>query len=149
MCHTCPGCVLPNPTRGKSSELIYNFPMEAPFLVIDFDAYADDKHSGFEGSDMYLIGCCGMCSFACKEPVTKPSATTFASAIMKIFLRYGFCHTAVLTKDTKFYGVCHKALDLLKINCPIISSANHNPMLVERVNHYLTKGLKIRTPLRE
>ena len=62
---------------------------------------------------------------------------------MKILLRYGFCHTAVLDKDTKFYGVCREALDLLQINCHVLSGANHNPMLVERDNRYLTKGLKI------
>ncbi len=143
MCHACPGCALSNPTHGKSSEFVYNFPIKALFLVIHFDAYAAGKHSGFEGSDVYLMGCCGMCSFACMEPVTNPSATTFASAIMKILLRYGFCHTAVLDKDTKFYGVCREALDLLQINCHILSGVNHNPMLAKRVNRYLTKGLKI------
>jgi hypothetical protein len=143
MCHSCPGCALSNPTRGKSSELIYNFPIEAPFLVIHFDAYAAGKHSGFEGSHVYLIGCCGMCSFTCMEPITNPSATTFAPAIINFFLRYGFCHSAILDKDTKFYGVCREALDLLQINCHDLFGANHNPMLVERVNHYLTKGLKI------
>jgi hypothetical protein len=62
---------------------------------------------------------------------------------MKILLRYGFCHTVVLDKDSKFFGVCREAIDLLKINCHVLSSANHNPMIVERVNRYLTKGLKI------
>ena len=119
MCHVCPGCTLSNPTCGRSSELVYNFPIKAPFLVIQFDAYAADKHSGFEGSDVYLIGCCRMCSFACMEPVTNPSATTFASTIMQILIRCSFCHTAVLDKNTKFYGVCRKVLDLLQINCHI------------------------------
>ncbi len=85
-CLACPGCALLNPTCGKSSKLVYNFPIEAPFLVMHFDAYAAGKHSGFEGSDVYLNGCCGMCSFACMKPVTNQSATTFASAIMKILL---------------------------------------------------------------
>jgi hypothetical protein len=143
MCHACPGCALSNPTRGKSSELVYNFPIKSLFLVIHFDAYTAGKHSGFEGLDMYLIGCCGMCSFACMKPITNPSATTFALAIMKILLHYGFCHTAILDKDTKFYGVCREALDLLQINCQVLLGANHNPMLVEWVNHYLTNGLKI------
>ena len=49
------------------------------------------------------------------EPIANASATTFASAIIKILLRYGFCHTAVLDKDAKFFGVCSKALDLLQI----------------------------------
>jgi hypothetical protein len=143
MCQACPGCVLANPTSRKSSKLVYNFPIEAPFLVMFFNAYSAGKYVGYEGSECYLIGCCGMCSFACMEPITRASATTFASAIMKILLRYGFCHTVVLNKDSKFFGVCREAINLLKLNCHVLSSANHNPMIVERVNWYLMKGLKI------
>jgi hypothetical protein len=62
---------------------------------------------------------------------------------MKILLRYGFCATAVLDKDSKFFGVCREALDLLQINCHVLSSNNHNPMMVERINRYLNKSLKI------
>jgi hypothetical protein len=62
---------------------------------------------------------------------------------MKILLRYSFCHMAVLDKDAKFFGVCSEALDLLQIHRHVLSSANHNTMLVERVNCYVTKGLKI------
>ncbi len=105
MCQACPGCTLFNPHHGKSSELVYNFPIEAPFLVMHFDAYV--------------------------------------TAIMRIILRYGFCHTTVLDKDSKFFGVCCESLDLLQINCHVLSDANHNPMLVERVNRYLNKGLCI------
>jgi hypothetical protein len=54
-----------------------------------------------------------------------------------------FCHTAVLDKDSKFFGVCREALDLLCINCHVLSGSNHNPMLVERINRYLNKGLCI------
>jgi hypothetical protein len=61
MCNACPGCALSNPNRGKSLELVYGFPIEAPFLVMHFNAYSAGKHSGFEGSEVYLIGCCGMC----------------------------------------------------------------------------------------
>jgi hypothetical protein len=86
MCQACPGCALLNQTQSKSLELFYNFPFEAPFVVMHFDAYAAGHHASFEGSDCYLIGCCSMTSFACMDPVTNPSATTFASAIMKILL---------------------------------------------------------------
>jgi hypothetical protein len=79
------------------------------------------------------------------ESVAYPSATTLASAIIKIQLRYGFCHTLVLDKDSKFFGVCREALDLLQINCHVLSAGNHNPMLVERVNWYINKGLKTMT----
>jgi len=112
-------------------------------MVMHFDAYHAGKHQSFEGNDCYLIGCCGMTGFACAEPVSQPSAKTFASAIMKILLRYGFCATAVLDKDSKFFGVCREALDLLLINCHVLSSANHNPMLVERINKYLNNSLKV------
>ncbi len=143
MYQACPGCTPSNPSRSKSSELVYNFPIEAPFLVMHFDAYAAGKHAGFEGSDAYLIGCYGMCSFACMESIPKPLSTTFASAIMRILLRYGFCHTAVLNKDSKFFGVCRKALVLFESNCHVLSGANHNPMLIEGVNWYLNKDLWI------
>ncbi len=89
------------------------------------------KQVGFEGLEIYLIACCGMSTFAAMEPVINPSANTFASAIMKIIMHYGFCHTVILNKDSKFFGICWESLDLLKINCHILSSGNHNPMLVE------------------
>jgi hypothetical protein len=44
MCNACPSCALSNPTRGKSSELVYGFPIEAPFLVMHFDAYSAGKN---------------------------------------------------------------------------------------------------------
>jgi hypothetical protein len=68
---------------------------------------------------------------------------------MKIQLRYGFCHTVILDKDSKFFGVCSEALDLLQINCHVLSGGSHNPMMVERVNQYLTKGLKTMTTERD
>jgi hypothetical protein len=49
----------------------------------------------------------------------------------------------VLDKDSKFFSVCGKALDLLQINCHVLSGANHNPKLVKQVNWYLNKGLCI------
>ena len=79
ICKACPGCALANPTLSKSSELVYNHPVEAPFLVMHFDAYATGKHADFEGSKRYLLGCCGMTGFACMEPISHATATTFAS----------------------------------------------------------------------
>jgi hypothetical protein len=129
--------------KAKSSELVYNFLIEAPILVLHVNAYKAGTHLGFEGLQTYLVACCGMCTFGTLEPVTGASATTFASAIMKIQLRYGFCHTIVLNKDSKKFCVCRKAFDLLKINCHVLSGNNHNPMLVERLCRYFNKGLTI------
>jgi hypothetical protein len=86
MCSVCPGCALSNPTKAKSSKLVYNFPIEAPFMILHVDAYMVGTHSGFKGSKTYIIACCGMCTFGALEPVTGANATTFASAIMKIQL---------------------------------------------------------------
>jgi hypothetical protein len=135
MCAACPGCTLANTTKSKSSELVYNFPIEAPFLVLFVDTYSAGKHSSFDGFETYLVACCGMTGFA-----SMADSKNFASAIMKTQLCYGFCHTIVLDKDSKFYGVYREALDLLNINCHVLSGENHNPMMVERVNRYLTKA---------
>jgi len=64
---------------------------------------------------------------------------------MKIQLRFGLCHTIVLDKDSKFFGVFNEAVDLLQINRRVLSGGNHNCMLIKRVNRYLNKGLKIIT----
>ena len=149
MCRACPGCALKNPTQQRSSELIYNFPIESPFQVLHVDGYQAGAHAGFEGSKVYLIACCGMCTFAVMEPIQKANATSFASAIMKIQLRFGFSHTIVVDKDSKFYGVFRESIDLLKINLHVLSGDNHNPMLVERINRYLNAGLKIMTNERD
>jgi hypothetical protein len=90
MCQACLGWALFNPTCGKSSKLVYNFLIEAPFLVMSFDASAAGKHASYEGSKCYLIGCCSMCGFASMEPITKLSATAFALAIMQIILEKTF-----------------------------------------------------------
>jgi hypothetical protein len=145
MCNACPGCTLTNPTKSKLSKLVYNFPIEAPFLVLFIDAYSAGKHSSFDGSKTYLIACYGMTGFVSMEPIQHPNSKTFASGIIKIQLRYGFCHTVVSDKDSKFFGVCREALNLLHINCHVFSGNIHNPMIVERVNRYLTKVLKIMT----
>ncbi len=55
----------------------------------------------------------------------------------------------VLDKDSKFFGVFKEAVDLLQINRPVLLRNNHNPMLVECVNCYLNKGLKIMTNKRD
>ena len=83
------------------------------------------------------------------EPITNANATTYASGIMKIILRYGFCHTVVLDKDSKFFSVCREALDLLNINCHVLSRGNHNPMIVEHINQYLNQGSRIMCNERE
>jgi hypothetical protein len=116
MCNACPGCALSNPTRGVSSKLVYHFPIEAPFRVLFVDGYSAGKYSGFEGSETYLIAACGMSGFAVIKPIPHATSASFASAIMKIQLRFGLCHTIVLDKDSKFFGVFKKAVDLLQIN---------------------------------
>jgi hypothetical protein len=146
MCNACPGCALANPTKSKSSKLVYNFPIKALFLVLFVDAYSARKHSSFDGFDTYLVACYGMTGFASMEPIQHANSKNFALAIMRTQLRYGFCHSIVLDKDSKFYSICREAFDLLRINCHVLSGwDNHIPMMVEGVNRYLTKGLTIMT----
>jgi hypothetical protein len=145
MCQACPDCALSNPGRCTSSELVYHFPIEAPFRVLFVDAYKAGNHASFEGDKAYVISCCRMTGFAAMEPIKHATSQTFASAVMKIQLRFGLCHTIILDKDSKFFGAFKEACDLLQNNRHILSGGNHNPMLVERVNRYLNKDLKVMT----
>ena len=113
MRNACPGCALANPAKSKSSKLVYNFPIEAPFLVLFVNAYSAGKQSSFDGFEVYLVTCCGMTGFASMESIPHANSKNFASTIMQIQLRYGLCYTIVLDKYSKFYSVCGEALDLL------------------------------------
>jgi hypothetical protein len=143
MCSACPGCALANPTHNRSSELVYHFPIDAPFRVFFVNGYSSGQQSSFEGNETYLIVCCGMTGFAVMEPVKHATTTTFAAGLMKIQLRFGLCHTIVLDKDTYFFGTFKEACNLLQLNRHVLLGNNHNPMMVERINRYLNKGLKI------
>ena len=111
-CKQCPGCALSNPTM-KINELVYKFPIDAPFNVLHVDGYKAGKHFNFEGTGTYIIAACGMTGFAACEPVADESATTYASALMKIMLRQSISHTLVLDKESKFLGVFRQVVDLL------------------------------------
>ena len=68
---------------------------------------------------------------------------------MKIQLRFGLCHTIARDKDSKFVGVFKEAANLLQINHHVLLGGNHNGMLVQCVNRYLNKSLKIMTNERD
>ncbi len=113
------------------------------------DGYSAGKHFGFKGSEVYLIAACGMTGFAVMEPIQHVTSPSFALGIMKIQLPFGLCHTIMLDKDSKFFGVFKEAVDLLQINGHVFSGGNYNGMLVKLVNRYLNKGLKIMTNERD
>ncbi len=83
MCSACPGCTLTNPTN-KSLELVYHFPINAPFRVLLVDGYSARCQSSFEGDKTYLLAYCGMMGFAIMEPVKHATSTTFASALIQL-----------------------------------------------------------------
>jgi hypothetical protein len=83
------------------------------------------------------------------EPVKTNDAKGFAAALMRILLRFGLCHTLILDKASSFFGVFREVVLLLNLNSHVISSENHDAMLVERVNRFLNKGLRIMTNERE
>ena len=143
MISKCVGCRLANTTINKSSELMYSFPVDSPMSVLHIDGYTVGADVNFVGDRIFLIAVCGMCTFAVGEPVSKLSSTTFAQALMSIMLRFGFAHTVVLDKDSKFLSVFKEMCQLLTLNTHTISAGNHGAMLVEHVNEYLNRGLKI------
>ena len=63
--------------------------------------------------------------------------------LMKIRLPFGFSHTLVVDKDSKFRSTFANAAELLCINMHVLSGENHNPMMVERVNQFLNGSLTI------
>ena len=143
MCKSCPGCSLSNITKNRCADLVYSFPIEAPMRVLFVDIYAAGAEGNFEGTKHYLIAACGMTSFAVAEDTAEQNSSVFAAALMRIWLRFGFSHTIVVDKDSKFLGVFAQTAALLKINIHVLSGENHDPMIVERICRFLNSCLTI------
>jgi hypothetical protein len=115
MCNACPGCVLANPTKSKSSELVYNFPIKAPFLVLFIDAYSAGKLSSFDGSEVYLIACCGMTGFASMEPIQHANSKNLCIRYHKDPTALRFFVTQLFwTRTANFWGSAVKRLIFIK-----------------------------------
>lgn len=143
MCRACPGCSLSNITKNMCADLVYSFPIEAPMRVLFVDIYAAGAKFNFVGTKHYLIAACGMTSIAIAEDTAEPNSHAFASALMKIWLRFGFSHTIVVDKDSKFLSVFAQTTALLKINIHVLSGENHDSQLVKRICRYLNSCLTV------
>ena len=111
--------------------------------VLFVDIYAAGAEFNFVGTRHYLIAACGMMSFAIAEDTAEQNSTAFAASLMRIWLRFGFSHTIVVDKDSKFLGEFVKTAALLCINIHVLSGENHDPMIVERICRYLNSCLTI------
>ena len=149
MCSSCAGCTMANATVTRKSDLLYNFPVDGPMLVLHVDIYTIGVSTSFAGDRSYLIASCGMTTFSVAEPVPECNSETFAQGLMQVMLRFGMAHTIVLDRDSKFFKTFEATCQLLELNIHTLSSDNHDPMIVERVTRYLNKGLKILCQERE
>jgi hypothetical protein len=143
MCRACPSCTLKNITKNRCSDLVYSFPIDAPMRVLFVDIYTAGSEFSFEGSKHYLIAACRMTSFAICEATVEQNSKVFAAALMKIWLRFGFSHTIVVDKDSKFLGKFAATAALLRINIHVLSGNNHDPMIVERICRFLNSCLTV------
>ena len=62
---------------------------------------------------------------------------------MNIWLRFGFSHTIVVDKDSKFLGVFSQTAALLNINICVLSGENNDPIIVERICRFLNSCLTV------
>ncbi len=82
-----------------------------------------------------------MTSFEVIKHTREQNDTAFFGALIKILLHFGFPHIIVLNNDNKFKGTFAETLKLLNINIHILSGGNHNAMIVEPINQFLTMRL--------
>ena len=143
MIEACPGCRMTNATIKRFSELVYSFPVDEPMKVVHADVYTVGAEMGFSGEKHFMFIVCGMCTFAMWEPLRICNSTTFADAIMKILTSFGFAHTIVIDKDSKFLSVFKQTMELLMINLHTASGGHHDPILTERLFRYQNKALRI------
>ena len=143
MCRLCAGCGLANSFGKLSSELVYSFPMDAPFKVICGDIYKAGDIKAYHGVSALFIIQDLLSGFAIIEELTELNSDAFIRVAMKVLLQHGLCHTFVVDADSKFRSIFEHVMLRLKINLHVASGGNHDAIIVERFNAFLNKGLKI------
>ena len=73
--------------------------------VLFIDIYTTGTEINFDGKKHYPIGARFMTYFGIYKPTAEQNAYAFDSALMKIWMRFGFYRTIVVDKDSKFLGV--------------------------------------------
>ena len=82
----------------RSSDLLYGFSVDAPMQVLFMDIYASGPDISFDGNHHNLIAAYGMTGFSVFGLILEQTTKTLASALIKIWLRFGFFHTIVVEK---------------------------------------------------
>ena len=126
---------------GKPCLFFHNF--GAYLTVLKVDIYAVGTKFNYKGNKHDLVACCCMTTFAIAEPTHEQNAEAFALAIMNIWTCFGFSHTIVVDKDSKFRSVFEETAKLLGVNMHVLSGENHDPMLTEHVNRFPNASLTI------
>jgi hypothetical protein len=140
---TCAACILRNHNSRPATELLYSFPIDAPFLTIHADVWMPGKTNSFDGYIALMIIMCHMTAFAAIEPLKDLNSTTFSKAIYAIQLRYGLSHLLVVDADSKFKGEFIKSAELLKIQLHQVARNNHDAIMVERFNRFLNSSMLV------
>ena len=102
LCRLCAACGLANSCHHQSKELVYSFPVDAPFKLVICDIYKAGDIAAFDGEKGLFILLDHMTGFAVMETVIGMNSTSFSKIMMKILLQHGFCHTVVVDADSKF-----------------------------------------------
>ena len=144
MIRRCAACLANNASSRCRSELVYSFPVDAPFKVIHADVYLPGDTQSYDGARGFMIVMDHMSSFVIMEPLSGAlNSTAFAKAIGKVMLTFGLAHTCVVDADSKFMAEFVETMAILKIKLHPLSRGNHDGMSVERFNRYLNAALTI------
>jgi hypothetical protein len=128
----CFACVLRNGGARASSELLYAFPLSAPFLTVHVYAWVPGKTMSFDGNVGLMIVVCHMSGFAAIEPMKEMNSSSFARAAYTILLRYGLPQLVITDPDSKFKGNFKEEFQILKIQHHLSARGNHNAILSKR-----------------
>lgn len=140
----CAGCLMKNTSTRSGTELLYSFPLDAPFITITGDIWSPGKTEGYSGATALMIILCHMTGFAAIEPISSElNSTSFAKSAYRIMLRYGLPHLFISDPDSKFHGEFKEMCTILKIKHHTTAKGNHNAVIVERFNRFLNSSLRI------
>ena len=102
MCKLCASRGLSNSIYKSSRELVYRFPIDAPFKLLCGDIYKTGDIKFHQEESVLFIIQDVMTEFTIIEKFTELNSVAVIKLAMKVLLQHRLCHTSIVDDNSKF-----------------------------------------------
>ena len=123
---TCAHCISTGAMKRFNSELLFSWPVTAPFWILHIDLWQPGAVSDKDGFKYLLNAMCDLSQFVISVPIKNADAATIAKALLQdILFKVGLCGVIVVDDGSGFKATVIDICSILRIRWHLLSKDNH------------------------